>query len=55
MVLQVSLRLVLVLVLALVALGGHLGRKGDGSPGWQTRWLSRRSLRLLVKGVTIAA
>lgn len=52
-VLQVSFRLVLVLVLA--ALGGHLGRKGDGSPGWQTRWLGRRSLRLLVEGVTMVA
>ena len=41
--------------LALAALGGHLGRKGDGPPGWQTLWLGRRSLRLLVKGVNIAA
>ena len=41
--------------LALAALGGHLGRKGDGPPGWQTRWLGRRSLRLLVEGVNMAA
>ena len=41
--------------LALAALGGHLGRKGDGPPGWQTRWLGRRSLRLFVKGVNMAA
>ena len=41
--------------LALAALGGHLGRKGDGLPGWQTLWLGRRSLRLLVEGVNIAA
>ncbi len=41
--------------LALSALGGHLGRKGDGSPGWQTLWLGRRSLRLLVEGVQMAA
>jgi hypothetical protein len=40
--------------LALAALGGHLGRKGDGPPGWQTLWLGRRSLRLLVEGVTMA-
>ncbi|WP_166648263.1 IS4 family transposase [Hymenobacter sp. UV11] len=39
----------------LAALGGHLGRKGDGPPGWQTLWLGRRSLRLLVEGVNIAA
>ena len=41
--------------LALAALGGHLGRKGDGPPGWQTLWLGRRSLRLLVEGVHMAA
>ena len=41
--------------LALAALGGHLGRTGDGPPGWQTLWLGRRSLRLLVEGVHMAA
>jgi Transposase Tn5 dimerisation domain len=41
--------------LALAALGGHLGRTGDGPPGWQTLWLGRRSLRLLVEGINIAA
>ena len=41
--------------LALAALGGHLGRKGDGQPGWQTLWLGRRTLRLLVEGVQMAA
>ena len=41
--------------LALAALGGHLGRKGDGPPGWQTLWLGRRSLRLLVEGGNMAA
>ncbi|RZK61289.1 MAG: hypothetical protein EOO59_05435 [Hymenobacter sp.] len=41
--------------LALAGLGGHLGRKGDGPPGWQTRWLGRRRLRLLVAGVQLAA
>ena len=41
--------------LALAGLGGHLGRKGDGPPGWQTLWLGRRSLRLLVEGVNMAA
>ena len=40
--------------LALAAPGGHLGRKGDGSPGWQTRWLGRRSLCLLAEGVNMA-
>jgi hypothetical protein len=41
--------------LALAGLGGQLGRKGDGLPGWQTLWLGRRSRRLLVEGVHIAA
>ena len=41
--------------LALAALGGHLGRTGDGPPGWQTLWLGRRTLRLLVEGVQMAA
>lgn len=41
--------------LALAALGGHLGRTGDVPPGWQTLWLGRRSLRLLVEGVNMAA
>ena len=41
--------------LALAALGGHLGRTGDGPPGWHTLWLGRMSLRLLVEGVQMAA
>ncbi|MGI4870207.1 MAG: IS4 family transposase [Janthinobacterium lividum] len=41
--------------LALAALGGHLGRTGDGPPGWQALWRGRRSLRLLVEGVQLAA
>ena len=28
---------------------------GHGPPGWQTRWLGRRRLRLLVEGVNRAA
>lgn len=41
--------------LALAALGGHLGRKDNDPPGWQTLWLGHRTLRLLVKGVNMAA
>ena len=41
--------------LALAALGGHLGRRGDGPPGWQTLWLGRATLRLLVEGAHLAA
>ena len=40
--------------LALAALGGHLGRTGDGPPGWQILWRGRRTLRLLVEGVRMA-
>ena len=41
--------------LPLAALGGHLGRRSDGPPGWQTLWLGFQSLRLLVEGVRLAA
>ena len=41
--------------LTLAALGGHRGRKRNGPPGWQTLWLGRRSLRLLVEGANMAA
>ena len=41
--------------LALAALGGHLGRTGDGPLGWQTLWYGRRSLCLIVEGVQMAA
>ena len=40
---------------ALAGLGGHLGRTGDGPPGWQTLWLGLLSLRQLVAGVRLAA
>ncbi|MFD2722157.1 IS4 family transposase, partial [Hymenobacter monticola] len=36
---------------ALAGLGGHLGRAGDGPPGWQTLWRGLLSLRQLVEGV----
>ena len=43
--------------LALAALGGHLGRKGNGPSGWQTLRLDRLSLSLslLGEGVNMAA
>jgi hypothetical protein len=31
-------------------LGGHLGRKGDGPPGWITLWRGYRQLQLMVHG-----
>lgn len=37
--------------LMLGGLGGHLGRKGDGLPGWLTLWRGWSDLVLMVKGV----
>ena len=39
---------------ALAGLGGHLGRTGDGPPGWLTLWRGLMTLRLLVEGVNLA-
>jgi hypothetical protein len=35
---------------ALASLGGFLGRKGDGEPGWQTIWRGLDSLLLCLRG-----
>ena len=35
-------------------LGGFLGRKPDGEPGWQTIWRGWRKLDLMTIGVTLA-
>jgi Transposase DNA-binding/Transposase Tn5 dimerisation domain len=40
--------------LAIGRMGGHLNRKGDGMPGWQTLWRGMEKLDLLVEGVRIA-
>ena len=42
---------VLEFCMALARLGGHLGRKGDGFPGWLTLWRGWADLTLMVKGV----
>ena len=34
----------------LAGLGGHLGRKGDGEPGWITLWRGFEKLSLLIRG-----
>lgn len=36
--------------MALGRLGGHLGRKRDGFPGWITMWRGWQKLRLMVEG-----
>ncbi len=35
-------------------LGGHLGRKGDGEPGWITLWRGHEKLCLLLRGARAA-
>ena len=40
--------------LALGRLGGHLNRKRDGLPGWQTLWRGYLTLQTLVEGVRLA-
>ena len=42
-------------VRAVATLGGFLGRKGDGEPGWQTLWRGYRRLRDIVLGVQLKA
>lgn len=41
------------MALALGRLGGHMNRKADGLPGWQTLWRGMKKLRLLVQGVLL--
>ena len=40
-------------VRAVAALGGFLGRRGDGEPGWQTLWRGYRRLQDMVLGLQI--
>lgn len=35
-------------------LGGFLGRKGDGEPGWQTIWRGFQKMQLLLDGMRLA-
>ncbi|MEO8271430.1 MAG: IS4 family transposase [Aureliella sp.] len=38
----------------LAKLGGFLGRKGDGEPGWQTIWRGFQKMQLLLDGMRLA-
>lgn len=38
----------------LAGLGGHLGRKRDGQPGWITLWRGLEKLLLILRGATLA-
>jgi hypothetical protein len=42
------------MALAIGRLGGHMNRKADGWPGWQTLWRGMKKLRLLVQGFLLA-
>ena len=35
-------------------MGGFLGRKGDGEPGWQTVWRGYQKLQTLLDGIRLA-
>jgi hypothetical protein len=49
-----QMRTVRDVALAIGRLGGHLNRKCDGMPGWQTLWHGFRKLQLLCEGVRLA-
>jgi hypothetical protein len=40
--------------LAIGRLGGHLNRRSDGLPGWQTLWRGMSILRTLVEGIRLS-
>lgn len=42
------------LLVRIARLGGFLGRKGDGLPGWQTLWRGWSVLMILVQGYNLA-
>lgn len=42
------------LVRAIARLGGFIGRKSDGNPGWQTTWRGFQKLMVLVAGYNLA-
>ena len=37
----------------LAQLGGHLGRKSDGAPGWITLWRGLEKLLLMLRGSSL--
>ena len=40
--------------IAVARLGGFIGRKSDGQPGWLTLWRGWKQLSLLAEGYTLA-
>jgi hypothetical protein len=49
-----SIKKVKDVALAIGRMGGHMNRKEDGMPGWQTLWRGMERLSLLVEGVRLA-
>ena len=41
------------LIRAMARLGGFIGRRSDGEPGWQTIWRGWRRLMYMVQGVEL--
>lgn len=39
----------------IAGLGGYLGRKGDGPPGWKTLWKGWFTIQAMLEGVHLAA
>lgn len=54
LILERELRSVRDVALAVGRLGGHMNRKSDGLPGWQSLWAGMRKLQTLVDGVRLA-
>ena len=54
LVLERKLRCVRDVALGLGRLGGHMNRKADGLPGWQSLWAGMQRLQSLVDGVVLA-
>lgn len=50
-----TIRTVRDFIRALAQLGGFLGRKGDGEPGWQTIWGGMEKLLLCLRGAELLA
>jgi Transposase Tn5 dimerisation domain len=51
---KAPVRTVKMFVDRVAGLGGHLGRQGDGPPGWQSLWRGYQRLADLVLGATLA-
>ena len=43
------------ILVAIAKLGGYIGRRSDGPPGWQTIWRGWQRLLLLVEGFRLAS